>query len=154
MRFLAERAPDIPAPRAHGLIALGPFRVVFMSYIPGITLAQAWPSLSHEGKLSIQQQLEDIFCRLRSLRQEDGRELGGVCREGLKEFRVDECALFKNITTATEFSDLQFSARHYGSSTYVMLLRSLLAHDSDLLSGSVFTHGDVRTENVMVKDLK
>jgi hypothetical protein len=101
MQFLAERAPDIPAPRTHSLIALGPFRVIFMSYIPGITLAQAWPRLSHEGKLSIQQQLEDIFCRLRSLRQEDGRELGGVCGEWVKEFRVDECALFKNITTAS-----------------------------------------------------
>lgn len=46
MQFLAKWAPDIPAPRAHGLIAFGPFRVIFMSYIPGITLAQAWPSLS------------------------------------------------------------------------------------------------------------
>lgn len=55
MRFLAERAPDIPAPRAYGMVALGPFRVTFMSYIPGITLAQAWPILSHNGKLSIQQ---------------------------------------------------------------------------------------------------
>ena len=42
MQFLAERAPDIPAPRTHGLIALDPFRVIFMSYVPGITLAQAW----------------------------------------------------------------------------------------------------------------
>jgi len=153
MRFLAERAPEIPAPRAHGLIALGPFRVIFMSYILGTTLAQAWPSLSHEGKLSIQQQLEDIFCRLRSLRQDDGKKmLGGVCGEGAKECRVDECALFKNITTATEFSDLQFSARHHGSNTYAILLRSLLTRDhSDLLGSSVFTHGDVRTENIMVK---
>lgn len=152
MQFLAERAPDIPAPRAHGLIAFGPFRVIFMSYIPGITLAQAWPSLSHEGKLSVQQELEDIFCRLRSLRQDDGEVLGGVCGEGVKELRVDECALFKGIITATEFSDLQFSARHHGSNTYVKLLRSLLDNDNScLIHGSVFTHGDVRTENIMVK---
>ena len=153
MQVLAERAPDIPAPRAHGLIALGPFRVIFMSYIPGTTLAEEWPNLSHKEKLSIQQQLEDIFCRLRNLRQ-DERELGGVCGEGVKERRVDECALFKNINTATEFSDLQFSARHHGSNTYIRLLRSLLAHDyssSISGSGSVFTHGDVKTENIMVK---
>ncbi|KAF1817098.1 hypothetical protein P152DRAFT_486496 [Eremomyces bilateralis CBS 781.70] len=62
MEFLAERAPDIPAPRSHGLIPFGPFRVIFMSYIPDTTLAQAWSGLSHEGKLSTQQQLEDIFC--------------------------------------------------------------------------------------------
>lgn len=150
MQFLAERAPGVPAPRAHGLVALGPFRVIFMSYMPGTTLAEAWPRLSRDGKQSVQQQLEEIFCRLRSLRQDDGRELGGVCGEGVKEHRVDECALFKNINTATEYSDLQFSARHHSSTAYVGLLRSLLARDDS--KGSVFTHGDVRTENVIVKE--
>lgn len=151
MEFLAERAPDIPAPRPYGLIAFGPFRVIFMSYIPGTTLAQAWSVLSHEGKLSIQQQLEDIFCRLRSLQQDEGKALGGVRGEGAKELRVDECALFKGITTAMEFSNLQFSARHHGSNTYVTLLRSLLHHDSpDMAHRLVFTHGDVRVDNIMV----
>jgi hypothetical protein len=152
MQFLAEQAPYIPAPRPHGLIAFGPFRVIFMSFIPGIPLSEAWPKLSHEGKLSTQQQLEDIFCRLRSLRQEDGKAIGGICGEGAKELRVDECALFKGITTSAEFCDLQFSARHHGSNTYVNLLRSLLKADvSNSTSGSVFTHGDVRTDNIMVK---
>jgi len=46
---------------------------------------------------------------------------------------------------------LQFSVRHHGSNTYVMLLRSLLDHDNfDMLHGSVFTHGDVRADNIMV----
>lgn len=152
MQFLAEWAPNIPLPKTHGLIAFGPFRVIFMSYIPDVTLAKVWPNLSHEGKLFIQKQLEDIFRQLRSIRQHDGKALGGVCGEGAKELRVDECALFKGITTATEFSDLQFSARHHGSSTYVNLLRSLLEDDnSTLIHGSVFTHGDVRTANIMVK---
>ncbi|CAI7622101.1 unnamed protein product [Penicillium glandicola] len=153
MEFLAERAPDIPAPRPHGLVAFGPFRVIFMSYIPDTTLTQAWSSLSHEGKLSIQQQLEDIFCRLRSLplRQDEGKVVGGVCGEGAKELRVNECALFKGITTETEFSNLQFSARHHGSNTYAMLLRSFLHYDDvNLTHGLVFTHGDVRTDNIMV----
>lgn len=77
--------------------------------------------------------------------------LGGVCGEGAKELRVNECALFKGITTTKEFSDLRFSARHYGSNTYAMLLRWLLGHEnSDIQRGSVFTHGDVRTGNIMV----
>lgn len=152
MQFLAERAPNIPAPRPHGLIAFGPLRVIFMSFIPDVPLSAAWPKLSHEGKLSIQQQLEDIFCRLRSLRQEDGEAIGGVRGEGAKELRVDECALFKGITTTAEFSDLQFSARHHGSNTYVNLLRSFLKGDiSNSSHGSVFTHGDVRTDNIIVK---
>jgi hypothetical protein len=152
MQYLMKWAPDIPAPRPHGLVAFGPFRVIFMSYIPGTTLTQAWPNLLHEEKLSIRRQLDEIFCRLRTLRQDDGNALGGVCGEGVKEFRVDECALFKGITTTKGFNDLQFSARHHGSATYVRLLRYLLEHDTSTLEhGSVFTHGDVRTANIMVK---
>lgn len=110
-----------------------------------------WPGLSHKGKLSIQEQLEDIFCRLRSLRQDEGRALGGVCGEGAKELRVDECNSFKGITTTKEFNDLQFSARYYSSNTYTMLLRSLLDYDNcDMLRGSVFTHGDVTPDNIIV----
>lgn len=152
MRYLMDQAPDIPAPRPHGLVAYGPFRVIFMSYIQGTTLAQAWPSLLHEEKLSIQRQLDDIFLRLRTLQQDNGSLLGGICGEGVRELRVDECASFKGITTAKEFHDLQFSARHHGSTTYVRLLRSFLEHDTSTLTrGSLFTHGDVRTSNIMVK---
>ncbi|EGE02750.1 hypothetical protein TEQG_01787 [Trichophyton equinum CBS 127.97] len=152
LKFLAKQAPDVPAPRPHGLVAFGPFRVMFMSCIPGMTLAKAWPSLSHEEKLSIRGQLDEIFRRLRILRQDDGYMLGGVSGEGVKELRVDECALFKGITAAIKFNDLQFSARHHGSSTYVEFLRSFLKNDhSTLMHGSVFTHGDVRTDNIMVK---
>lgn len=43
MEYLKEKAPDIPAPRPHGLVALGPFRVIFMSYIPGVTLPRRGP---------------------------------------------------------------------------------------------------------------
>lgn len=99
MQYLAERASDLPIPRPHGLIAFGPFGVIFMSYIPDMTLTQAWPSLSHNEKLSIQRQLNDIFRRLRTLRQDDGNALGGVCEEGVKDLRIDECALFKDITS-------------------------------------------------------
>lgn len=151
MQYLAEKAPDIPAPRPHGLIALGPFRVIFMSYIGDMTLEEAWPNLSHEGKLSIQRQLDGIFRRLRTIQQDDGSMLGGVCEEGVKEFHVDECALFKDITSANRYSDLQFSARHHGSNTYIKFLRSFLENENAAMRGSVFTHGDVRMANIMVK---
>ncbi|OJD10587.1 hypothetical protein AJ78_08447 [Emergomyces pasteurianus Ep9510] len=151
MQYLAERAPDIPAPKPHGLIRFGPFRVIFMSYIPDMTLAQVWSSLSPEEKVSIQQQLDHIFRRLRTLRQEDGNALGGVSGEGVKEYRVDENARWKDITTAREFSDLQFSACHHGSKTYIKFLRSFLEDECATMRGSVFTHGDIRRENIMVK---
>ncbi|KAL1952974.1 hypothetical protein VTO42DRAFT_3797 [Malbranchea cinnamomea] len=39
MQFLAENGLDIPVPRPHGLIRFGPFRVIFITYIPDTTLA-------------------------------------------------------------------------------------------------------------------
>ncbi|KAJ5579837.1 uncharacterized protein N7459_005822 [Penicillium hispanicum] len=150
MQFLAKQAPEIPAPRVHGFIALGPCGVLFMSRVPGITLAQAWPTLSHDGKLSIQQQLEEIFHRLRSLPPEN-RDIGGVRGEGAKEFRISEIDLFKDIRTPQEYSDLQFSARHYGSNTYVDFLRSFLKNEDPSMLRPVFTHGDLRTANIMVE---
>ncbi|KAJ5571990.1 hypothetical protein N7535_005650 [Penicillium sp. DV-2018c] len=150
LQFLAQRAPDIPVPRAHGMVALGPFSVIFMSYVPGMTLAQAWPTLSQKEKLSIQQQLGDIFYHLRSLRP-DSQHIGGVHGEGAKEFRINETAQFKDIKSPQQFSDLQFSIRHHGSNTYVEFLRSFLQNEDPSMLRSVFTHGDLRAANIMVK---
>lgn len=61
IKFLAEHVPGIPIPRPHSLIAFGPFRVLFMSYILDIALAQARFNLLYEGKLLIQQQLKISF---------------------------------------------------------------------------------------------
>lgn len=130
MEHLEKKAPEIPAPRPHGLIAFGYFRVIFISYIPDMTLTQAWPSLPQKDKLSIQGQLDDIFCRLRAIRQDGSNVvLWGVCGEGVKELRVNECALFPGITRIAQFNELQFSAVHHGSSTYVKFLRPFLEHD-------------------------
>lgn len=96
--------------------------------------------------------LDEIFCRLRILRQDDGHTLGGVYGEDAKELRVDECAPFKGITIVKGFEDLQFSAEHHGSNTHGKLLRSLLEHENPAsMLRSVLTHGDNRTGNIMVK---
>lgn len=79
IQYLADQASDLPIPRPHGLIALDNLRVIFMLYIPGVALEKVWWTLSHEGKSSIQKELDRIFCRLRSQRQDAGAELGGVC---------------------------------------------------------------------------
>lgn len=68
-QFLAEHAPDIPAPRPHGLIHLGNLSVMFFSYIPGITLEKAWSTLSHQQKTSISNQLDRIFARVRKFHE-------------------------------------------------------------------------------------
>ncbi|KAL3474335.1 hypothetical protein BJX99DRAFT_260442 [Aspergillus californicus] len=62
LQYFADHASDLPVPTLHGLAMLGTYRVMFMSYIPGGTLATAWPDLSHEAKLSVTEAVgPDIF---------------------------------------------------------------------------------------------
>ncbi|KAK2813705.1 hypothetical protein FQN50_000103 [Emmonsiellopsis sp. PD_5] len=150
LQYLADHACHLPIPKPHGLIMLGNLRAMFMSYIPGITLEKAWLHMSHGAKLSLQKQLDLIFSQLRSLRQDDGHELGGVGGEGVKDYRIMEVFAYKGITTARGFDELQFSAKHRASPCYVKLLRSLLAEQNKTLRGSVFTHGDLKKSNIMV----
>ncbi|GAB1196764.1 hypothetical protein APSETT444_006039 [Aspergillus pseudonomiae] len=126
-------AADDSSETPHGLILLGNIGAMFMSYVPGIALHQVWSRLSHEGKLSIQKQLDDTFSRLRRLHQEDGTELGGLRGEGVKDYRIMETLAYKGITTARGFDELQFSARHRASPPYVKLLRSFLDEDNKSL---------------------
>ncbi|PGH27026.1 hypothetical protein AJ80_01211 [Polytolypa hystricis UAMH7299] len=151
LQYLADHACDLPIPRTHGLIMLGNLCVMLMSYIPGVTLEKAWPGLSHEAKLSLQKQLDLIFSRLRSLRQDDGPELGSAGGEAVKDYRIMEIFAYKGITTARGFDELQFSAKHRASPCFVKLLRSFLEEQNKTLRGSVFTHGDLKKSNIMVK---
>lgn len=150
MQYLSEHLPELPAPRGHGMIQLGVYRVIFMTYIPGMTLTEAWPKLAHDEKVSIQCQLDKIFRMLRTLRQSDGNALGGVGGEGVKEYRLSIYPQKTVITTAREFSSLQFSKPHHGSRSYIAFLCSFLADENAALCGSVFTHGDFKKTNIMV----
>ncbi|EEP80140.1 predicted protein [Uncinocarpus reesii 1704] len=148
LQYLAEHLPDIPAPRPHGVIRLKPFTAFFMSYIPSMTLTEAWPKLDHGGKASVQEQLEEIFIKLRTLRKDDGYPLGGVAGEGVKEARISCFAQEKTIDTAASFVDLQFSLSKFLGKSYIQLIQTLQPPPT---TGSVFTHGDVRKDNIMVE---
>ncbi|KAL5333219.1 kinase-like protein [Aspergillus crustosus] len=151
LQYLSEHIPDLPVPRSHGLIMLGTYRAMFMSCIPGVRLDKVWPGLSTDAKLSLQTQLDQIFSRLRSLRQDDGLELGGVDGGGVKDYRIMEVFTKRGITTARGFDELQFSAKHRASPSYVKLLRSFLEKENRTIRGSVFTHGDLKKSNIMVQ---
>ncbi|KAG5208240.1 APH domain-containing protein [Trichophyton interdigitale] len=151
LQYLVRHAPDLPVPRVHGLIMLGHYRIMFMSYIHGATMDKVWSSISHEGKVSLKEQLGNIFSKLRCLRQDDGQELGGLGGEGVKDYRIMEVFAYKGITTAKAFNDLQFSAKHRASPCYAKLLHSFLEVPNKSLRGAVFTHGDLKKSNIIVK---
>jgi hypothetical protein len=146
IQYLAEHAPEIPAPRPHGLVKFDSVRIMFMTYFPSMTLESAWPNLTHEDKMSIQKQLNDIFVKLRSLTS-DGHFLGGVNGEGVQDHHRENHMTRERISTVAQFEDFQFSMPPHNGSSWVKFLRSLLP---PALPTTVFTHGDVRTANIMV----
>ena len=147
LQYLAQHAPDFPAPKPHGLVNLGRHNVVFMSYIPSMPLANAWPSMTYDQKVSIQRQLDDIFRRLRQLKQPDGLPLGGVGGQGVKDLHRGGYRSDQVITTATGFENWKFSLSKFSTDHYIKYLRAFLPPPA---AESVFTHGDLRPDNVMV----
>ncbi|KAL9098398.1 MAG: hypothetical protein Q9163_005936 [Psora crenata] len=150
MQYLQEHAPEIPAPRPHGLVNLGGFWAIFMTYIPSVTLEEAWPSLCHEQKVSVQHQLSGILTRMRELKQPDGLPLGGVGGEGVNDLHQEDYRNDKDkpIDTLAGFEDFKFSLSKFASEAYVRFLKSLLPPRT---TQSVFTHGDLRPANIMVQ---
>jgi len=147
LQYLAEHAPDIPAPKPHGLVRFDSVRVMFMTYFPSTTLEKAWSNLSHNNKVLIQCQLDEIFCKLRRLRK-DCHRLGGVGGEGVKDDHREPHRSEEIITTSAQFEDFQFSVSHGASTSWITFLRSFLPRP---IEDCVFTHGDVRMANIIVK---
>jgi hypothetical protein len=148
MQYLAEHAPDIPAPKPHGFIKLGTTHVIFMTLIPSITLEKVWDNLTDRNKTSIQHELNEIFLKLRKLKKNSAQQLGGLDGEGVKNDFMFGHRSSEVMTTAAEFKDFQFPACPRASKSWVAFLRSFLPATSE---DCVFTHGDVWMANIMVK---
>jgi hypothetical protein len=148
LQYLAKNMPDFPVPKPLGLITLGRFSLIFMTYMPGITLDKVWGTLDKVQKSSIQQQLDALFAKLRSLPHPDGMSLGGVAGEGCKDIRRNIRRSQEPITSQKAFEDFQFSNPHFGSPIFISFLRQLSPSPS---GRCVFTHGDVRPENITVE---
>ncbi|KFY91877.1 hypothetical protein V498_05278 [Pseudogymnoascus sp. VKM F-4517 (FW-2822)] len=148
MQYLAEHAPDIPAPKPHGFVKLGTIHVIFMTFIPSTTLEKVWADLTDINKASIQHELNEIFLKLRKLRKSSEQRLGGLNGEGVKKDFMFGHRSSEVMTTAAEFEDFQFSACPRASKSWVTYLRGFLPVPSE---NCVFTHGDVWMANIMVK---
>ena len=149
LQYLANYAPHIPAPKPHGLIKLDNVRIMFMTYLPSTTLEKVWSSLNHDNKVIIQHQLDDIFTDLRRLKY-DGRGLGGVNGEGVKNDYMFSQGSRGTVNTVAQFEDLQFSDGSGATTQWITFLRSFLPPPTE---GLVFTHGDIKMANIMVRNI-
>lgn len=148
MQYLVRHGADIPTPMPLGLVNSEETAYIFMSFIPGITLDKIWSTLCQEQKVSISSQLNDILLKMRGLRVPDGVSLGGMCGEGCKDTRRHTRICREVLETCAEFEDFRFSNPGFGSSTYISLLRDISLHQN---ADIVFSHGDFRTENILVQ---
>lgn len=146
--YLNECAPTIPVPKPMGLLISNHTRYIFMSLIPGPTLGAIWATLAVDQKKSIQDQLEKTLATLRAIERPVGGLLGaiggGKCKDTRRHVRVNE----QPIHSAAEFRDFLFSKPHYGTLAYNSLLQNLLGDGSEAV---VFTHGDLRPDNIVVQ---
>ena len=152
LQYLAKHAPELPIPKSHGLIKYGGCSILFMLYIPGSTLTKVRPTLSDHQKAALQSQLNEIFVKVRqNKRKSMGQPLGMLDGEGVVDLRSlhDEFEASKPLYTIAEFEDFIFSYRPWVKDTYVQFLKTLLPA-SRFEEECVFTHCDVRNDNIMV----
>lgn len=150
LRYLEERIPSIPAPRALGLITVGPIAFMFMTLIPGSTLEARWPSLSSDAKRKIRGVLDTNLLTLRQVKLPLGEPLGTpVGRRLCKDIRDDIRVSPSPIYSEAAFNDwLMLRPSSRAAPGFKRWLRSMLREDHYI----VFTHGDFHPRNVMVTD--
>ena len=150
LQYLEQHKPDCPAPRPLGCMKMGRITLIFLTYIPSTTLGEVWNKLDSDQKVSVRDQLDAILTSIRSLPYVDGHPLGGVAGEGCKDIRRHLRQSDKPIKTLVEFEDFLFSSPRPGGLVFVELLRQLspcLPSPANI----VFTHGDLRPDNITVE---
>lgn len=147
LAFLEKHMPDFPAPRPHGLVRLGIHCFLFTSHIPGMNLEKAWPGLDCSQKQDISCQVDTLLAKLRSLPFPENASLGDVVGDTCRDVRRSQRVSNKPIMSVTEFQDFIFDGPSTTSPLYVQLLRNLMPSSAKI----VFTHGDIRPANIMVR---
>ncbi|OCK73105.1 kinase-like protein [Lepidopterella palustris CBS 459.81] len=148
IQFLETHISGDFCPKPLGLVRLSGYNLMFMSYVPGKSLDKTWPTLNEEQKISLRDQLDKILVELRSLPCPEGTLLGGLDGHGCKDMRRQLRRNLEPITHHKEFEDFLFSKPHFGSRVYIEFIRSLFPSDHN--PRCVFTHGDLRLENIIV----
>ncbi|KAB8356378.1 hypothetical protein FH972_023962 [Carpinus fangiana] len=149
--YLERNSPGLPVPKGHGLVTCGHYAFLFMSYVPGSTLDDAWPFLASSAKAQICNELDDFFRKLRLLEKPDDAALGGVANEGCKDTRRHTKVSTDPIFATRDFNNFLYGQPRFGSKMYLGFLSGLLSSLEVDEERCVFTHGDVHTSNITVQ---
>lgn len=147
LQYLLEHRPSILAPRPLGLLRIGCVSILLTSYLPGTTLEAVWAYLAADQKASVRDQLYAIFRDLRTMQLPHGMPLSGIAGEGCKDqwrhLRRSTVPIF----SVEDFETFQFSDPKYEITMFIDFLRAFTRSSHQV----VFTHGDLRPENVIVE---
>jgi hypothetical protein len=149
LQWLAEQAPDIAAPRPLGMLRMRGTSFMFMTFVPGITLEERWPSLSPDAKNHIRRRLNDTLAVLRSIPHPSGSALGSpvgqrVCIDVRRESRTST-----ELVRESQFNDfLVHEPTSRAAPCFRQWLRSRMRDDHRI----VFTHAEFHPRNIMVAD--
>lgn len=124
-------------------------RHIWMDYIPGNTLGKIWDSLSEDEKKDIAKQLRAILEHMRSIPPPEAH-IGSCEGRGvidMRRYATEECPPCRD---EKEFNDFLLSGILDGLPNMRSGLTQRLRTDHRV----VFTHGDFRPSNIMVRDGK
>ncbi|KAG5971615.1 hypothetical protein E4U56_006718 [Claviceps arundinis] len=98
-------------------------------------------------KQDISRQIDLLFSKLRSFSVPEHASLGDVACGGCRDLRRAQRVSTKPIKSVAEFEDFIFEGSDTATPLYVEFLRGLMPR----LNKIVFTHGDIRPANIMVR---
>ncbi|KAL9087185.1 MAG: hypothetical protein Q9159_003752 [Coniocarpon cinnabarinum] len=125
LQYLERHKPDFPAPRPHGVLMSEKLAFIFISLVPGTTVASTWSTLQPSEKVSIRDQLENMFLSLRQMELPPGMPFGGVAGEGCKDTRLHTKLSRRPIYTNADFWEFQYADVTWSGQAYINFLRQL-----------------------------
>lgn len=148
LQHIRHHLPEFPVPVPLGMLTIGTWSYVFMSFIPGVPLNRIWNDLSVERKKYVRDQLNTLFTEIRSLPlpSHEGHLGGGTppqCEDGRHWNKTSSA-------TSPIRSESQFNAFILTESSLDL---SRLAFLGANMSGDhriVMTHGDLLPRNLLV----
>lgn len=156
MQFVAQHT-SVPVPKVYSAFERDGRAYIIMERIDGENLAEGWNRRSDESKARILEQLKTIVQELRAIQPPSSIGVANVDRGPIFDHRLPCKSLWGPFPTIRDFhqelrggiaaGDIQDDA----SSPGVKLMASF--HEQ-AWQGPVFTHGDLSSSNILVKDDK
>jgi aminoglycoside phosphotransferase len=152
MQFIRQLT-SIPVPEIVRVHAQGREAYIFMSYIPGSTLQDIWPTLGTEERHNITDQLKTCMDELRAVPPPSPCYFGSlethICIDR-RQFTRLNIGRNKRISSEAEFNTfIMTDLWHTYPPEYCNMVLSMMRQDHRV----VLTHGDLHPRNIMVKDM-